>query len=242
MIEAGRWVMDVDCGQCGRGYRRGWFYDNCPHDAIPFSQLFYVERIDDMRVDATNRSDLRIYDDNNEIAMRAGNLDQALALHADTIAELRSLRGQLPQRVMLQVYCAAKYARREQVARFINRLPAGAESTATWVKDEIDFAAMSEQGKYAWAMIDTRDVRRCDVLVYWSDDELLRGGKCVELGMQIGAGRPVVMIGRKEHIFASHSAVTVVRDEDEALIHVASFVKRLRGLYHELGGVPAEQG
>lgn len=133
----------------------------------------------------------------------------------------------------LLIYTAASFGRREQLKAFVGLLPSNIICVCQWLSDEREMGDLSDLGKYAWAQIDAREVRIADVLVYWSDDEPIRGGKAVELGMALAVGKPCIIIGRREHVFASHKLINQVDDESSAILELKGLQHKLRGLYED---------
>lgn len=62
---------------------------------------------------------------------------------------------------------------------------------------------------------DVQEVLSSDVLVLVSGPDKYTGGKFVETGIAIGAGKQVFIIGRRENMLCWHPSITVVSDADQ---------------------------
>lgn len=123
----------------------------------------------------------------------------------------------------LRVYLAAKFARRDEMrmmARWMELL--GYVVTSRWLEVEED-QLHSPHGP-EWATNDVEDVLAADVLVFLSEPEgsagAGRGGRHVEFGVALGAGKKIIVVGQIENIFHRHPRVLVVMsqvDMDRAL-------------------------
>ena len=97
-----------------------------------------------------------------------------------------------------KLYLAASFSRRSELQSYARYLTAqGYEVTSRWLGDEHVKGQTAEN-----ALIDEEDVKRCDVLVAFTDEVSLgRGGRHVEFGMARALGKELVIIGPEEHIF-----------------------------------------
>ncbi|HOW70460.1 MAG TPA: hypothetical protein PKY77_07660 [Phycisphaerae bacterium] len=99
----------------------------------------------------------------------------------------------------------------------------GHECTARWIVEDTRFhaghGAYSDEERARLALMDAEDVAAADVLVLIAEEEgrTVPGGKHVETGMALAAGRPVVVWGRRENVFHWHPLVTVVKSPHEVI-------------------------
>lgn len=115
----------------------------------------------------------------------------------------------------LRIALSAKFSRREEmraVASWLRSL--GYVITSRWLESQADDSNLSDSEASAAAVMDVKDVLDADVLVAFAERPLsrddVRGGRHVELGVALASGKPVVLIGRHEHVFHRHPRVTVV--------------------------------
>lgn len=127
----------------------------------------------------------------------------------------------------VKVYLGARFGRRAELTRYASALSAeGFEVTSRWLGhvegDGIDheltanaYAAESLGWAKHWSSQDVYDVQKADVVVLFTgkhNDAPLRGGIHVELGVALGAGKPVVVVGHRPTMF--HHAANVVHRAD----------------------------
>lgn len=103
----------------------------------------------------------------------------------------------------------------------------GHECTARWIVEDTKFhaghQAYTDEERRDLSVIDAEDVASSDALVLISEEEgrTVPGGKHVETGLAIAAGRPVIVVGRRENIFHWHPLVSVVGSADELITRLA---------------------
>lgn len=115
----------------------------------------------------------------------------------------------------LRISLAAKFDRRAEmqaVARWLRSL--GYDVVSQWIDTTKDDSDLPPAEAAEAAVMDVADVLASDVLVAFAERRGApgadRGGRHVELGGAIFAGKPVILVGRPEHVFHSHPLVTVV--------------------------------
>lgn len=118
---------------------------------------------------------------------------------------------------MARVYLAACFRRRDELRDVRFWLVChGHEVTSRWLEVEED-QLHSADGP-AWAQADVIDVLAADALVFFAEAPGApgagRGGRHVEFGMALVAGKRLIVVGEVENIFHRHPHVTVVRDVD----------------------------
>ena len=109
----------------------------------------------------------------------------------------------------MKIYIAARYGRREhcqKLAKFLTEL--GHEITSHWITSDEHIKGTPAE----CALIDFRDVMRCDTLVSLQeqprDSVGQRGGRHVEFGMALASGKNVIVVGPRETIFRELEQVT----------------------------------
>lgn len=86
---------------------------------------------------------------------------------------------------------------------------AGHEITSSWLKEDFKRTAeYTDQEKRLIANKDIQEVMGSDVLVMLSSPTRVPGGKFVELGVAIGAGKKVCLIGHRENMLMWSSLVS----------------------------------
>jgi hypothetical protein len=109
----------------------------------------------------------------------------------------------------LRIYLAARYSRREELLPYAADLTArGHEVVSTWIDGHhetepgIDATAGTAQ-RGLWAQEDLEDCLRADWIVSFTEPPRgdSRGGRHVELGIGLGAGKYLVLVGPVEHVF-----------------------------------------
>ncbi len=123
----------------------------------------------------------------------------------------------------MKVYLSAAWHRRSEIRILAERLKwLGFEITSRWLSED-------QRGETDAAYMDFEDVLRCDVLIRFSDKEfvnaesdtvprrLLSGGRLVEQGMALAAGKRVVVVGGRQPVFDALPFVSHVADETELI-------------------------
>lgn len=108
----------------------------------------------------------------------------------------------------MKVYLAACYARREELAAYAEELRAlGIEVTSRWLTGEHSAPAEHEDKAAIWerySQDDVDDVLAADTVVSFTEPPTvptLRGGRHVEFGIAVQAGKRKVLVGQRENIF-----------------------------------------
>jgi hypothetical protein len=138
----------------------------------------------------------------------------------------------------MKVYLAAQFARQQELLLYRDQLiKMGIEITSRWLTEEKDPTMSQEDHLRKYAQVDRDDVLAADVLVFFSEapPSPPRGGRHVEFGIALQAGKQIVVIGPKENIFhhlQSLNNITHVITWTEALVELA-------GMYaKECSGIP----
>lgn len=93
----------------------------------------------------------------------------------------------------------------------------GFEIVSRWLYEP--FGRVEEYGpddRQRLALMDLEDVKRADALVLVAGPDRYPGGKFVETGIALGAGIPVVIIGRRENMLLWNPSVPTVAEPGEA--------------------------
>lgn len=116
----------------------------------------------------------------------------------------------------VKVYLAALFSRREEMEERASELRSlGYVCNAKWV-----FGGEEGLTRAEIAEVDLEDIRDCDTLVVFTHPRgtpLPGGGRHFETGYAFALGKPVVVVGDREHIFLDHPDVTVYPDWDSLL-------------------------
>jgi len=104
----------------------------------------------------------------------------------------------------MKVYLASRFADWLPTARKANELRTlGLEVVSRWHDDASDTDPQSE-----WAERDYNDVRRCDILVAFTQGkDSVGGGRHTELGMALAWGKVVLLVGKRRQVFHHHPDV-----------------------------------
>lgn len=100
----------------------------------------------------------------------------------------------------MKFYIAARFSRRAEALMLANHLKSlGHTCTASWITDDSHVTGSNEE----CAMHDCRDVNACDTLIALAEEPRgpSRGGRHVEFGMALAAGKSLVVIGPRETVF-----------------------------------------
>jgi nucleoside 2-deoxyribosyltransferase len=108
-----------------------------------------------------------------------------------------------------KIYLAARYSRRDEMRSVAQRLAgAGFAVTSRWLYEDKPLQTKlgddSPQFYTETARIDLDDINRADTVVFFAEDPHVgtpRGGRHVEFGYALGAGKRMVVIGGAENIF-----------------------------------------
>ena len=119
----------------------------------------------------------------------------------------------------LKIYVSGAWSRKSELKVFAERLKrVGMEVTSRWL--DIDASSLEEA-----AIIDAADIKRCDLVLRWSDSEytddskkdvprrLLSGARHTEVGMALAWNKQVAVIGGHQNAF----------DYLEQVLHFATF-------------------
>lgn len=114
--------------------------------------------------------------------------------------------------IKAKVYLAARYSRRAELLGYVTELARrGFHVTSRWLAGDHqapdateDAAAMNLKVK--WAQEDLQDIEEADILIAFTEkprSDATRGGRHVELGYALAAGKAVVVIGPIENVFCA---------------------------------------
>lgn len=125
----------------------------------------------------------------------------------------------------MKVYLASRYSTKDMIRLYAGTLNSvGVEVTSRWLEEKYSSSTTLDQVPESelsgFAQIDLEDVRRADMLVFFSVDPLIpvaRGGRHVEFGYALGLGKPILVVGPKENIFHYLPQITFVSTWSEAL-------------------------
>ena len=123
----------------------------------------------------------------------------------------------------VRVYLAAKFDRRDEMRAVADTLhTCGHDVVSRWLNAEKDDSESDDAAQTLWAIVNIADVLRCDVLVFFSERAgspgAARGGRQVDLGAALAAGKKVIVVGPVEHVYHRHPRVTVVRNLTELVV------------------------
>jgi len=108
------------------------------------------------------------------------------------------------------VFLSARYARRHELRRYRDDLlRLGFRVASRWIdgEDEDGPAGPSHDDARRWLEMDLVDLAQAQVVVCFSEDPAApptgagRGGRHVELGMALEAGKEVLLVGPRENLF-----------------------------------------
>jgi hypothetical protein len=118
----------------------------------------------------------------------------------------------------MKIYLAADYARKNEMQGCRDIIEGlGHKVTSTWIDtpNEVESAGiggksinldnMQECGAYG--LTDYSEILQCDTLIQFTTGEKSRGGRHVEYGIAIGAGKNIIIIGPREHVFHCGSSI-----------------------------------
>jgi hypothetical protein len=113
-----------------------------------------------------------------------------------------------------KVYLAAAFGRQDEMRAVAKRLRAiGVECTSRWLHEDQSVHTKGSRPKFLnrCALTDIEDVRRAEVFVRFSDAEemkfplvrsrLATGARHFEMGLAWALGRPIIVIGGRQHVF-----------------------------------------
>jgi len=109
----------------------------------------------------------------------------------------------------------------------------GIEVTSRWLDIEVPDNGVGDDALRTLAQDDIEDVRRADGLVFFSEPvgQGGNGGRQVEFGLALAWSKPVIVVGRREHLFHLLPGVTRVDSWDGALAEIADQVLASAGAF-----------
>lgn len=124
----------------------------------------------------------------------------------------------------MRFYLAARFGRKEQllnVRKWLRLL--GHEVTSRWLdttwedSDPNVSSVAPPEYREKYCLIDLEDVLAAECLISFTerpdDSAGKRGGRHVEFGVALQAGKPLIIVGERENIFHHHPSVIQVEDE-----------------------------
>lgn len=109
----------------------------------------------------------------------------------------------------MKVYIAARYSRKDEVARIAAILFGhGIYVTSTWHLESHDggvqLAEVHDETLHAYAERDLAEIREADTLLFMAESDQTwnrRGGRHVEFGYALALNRNIAVVGPRENIF-----------------------------------------
>lgn len=132
---------------------------------------------------------------------------------------------------MARVYLAAMYSRRLELVAVARLLTvAGHEITSRWIRGGHDCEHEEPDTQAAFALEDLEDLERADVVVSFTEEpgsgRRARGGRHVEFGFGLHAGKTMIVVGPRENVFHHVPGVLVVDSVDQVVRILASQERR----------------
>jgi hypothetical protein len=126
----------------------------------------------------------------------------------------------------MRIYLAARFDRRLEMVAMAESIRAlGHQVTSRWING---FGKQNADN----ALYDLTDVTAADAVVSFTEDPkacetfVARGGRHVEFGYALKAGKQLFVVGPRENIFHRLPEVTVFRDGRALLAHLAKVAKQ----------------
>lgn len=116
----------------------------------------------------------------------------------------------------MKIYLAGRYSRRDELRAVREKLlRAGHVVTSNWLdtewegKDDSGSSAAPPEYREKHAVEDMDDVLRADCVVSFTEPARSggRGGRHVEFGIALAAGKRVIVVGHRENLFHHHPRV-----------------------------------
>lgn len=108
---------------------------------------------------------------------------------------------------MTKFYIASRWSKIRQMRAYANRLQdLGHEVVSTWIfRTDQNVEDLETPEAEQVAVEDLQDVLRSDCVLLFAEQPRTptRGGRMVEMGIAIGAGKNVICIGGKENVFGA---------------------------------------
>lgn len=126
----------------------------------------------------------------------------------------------------MKVYLCARYSRRDELRAVRERLQASGHTvTSSWLdtqwehRDDQGSSAAPPEYREEYAVKDYNDVLDADCLVAFTEPPRSggRGGRHVEFGIALAAGKILIIVGQPENIFHYHPRVESCADASELL-------------------------
>lgn len=132
---------------------------------------------------------------------------------------------------MPSVYVASRFEDKDQARSVRDALvAAGVACTSRWLEEESKTESSEQERRRYYAVMDLEDILSADALVLLDAPETHRtgtGGRHVETGYAIAAGKQVLIYGERENVFHSLPQVRAFSDLGE-LVEAAKGLPRAR--------------
>jgi hypothetical protein len=129
-----------------------------------------------------------------------------------------SLKGE-----RMRIYLAARYIRREELARYAAELRAlGHVVTSRWVDGQHEAETATQVDRARWAAEDWDDLMAAECCVSFTErpraqlEKPGRGGRHVEFGAAMAAGKRLIVVGWRENVFHCLPDVEFVETWEQA--------------------------
>lgn len=135
---------------------------------------------------------------------------------------------EVPPPTANKIYLAARYSRYPEMQGYAEQLRrSGYTVTARWIlgDHELRSEGQSEADAWAirWAQEDWDDLMSADIVISFTEGPgniagRARGGRHVEFGAAMAAGKKLIVVGFRENVFHHLPGVTFMTDWDSALM------------------------
>lgn len=135
-----------------------------------------------------------------------------------------------------KVYLAAAFGRKTEMLQLaIDLARVGIEVTSSWLTELMPTGVQKEKFLTRTALMDWRDIKRADILVRFSDAELMQGetvdskllsaSRIAEMGIALERGIPCIVVGGKQCVFDYLPHVIHVKDVAELMSYLDMYAK-----------------
>jgi hypothetical protein len=117
------------------------------------------------------------------------------------------MKTEMKQKPMTKFYLASRYSRREQLCSYRTDLETiGHKVTSRWLdgNHEIEKEGSTQAARTRFALEDWSDMMEADVCISITEEPrktTTRGGRHVEFGGALAAGKYCIVIGHRENVF-----------------------------------------
>lgn len=129
---------------------------------------------------------------------------------------------------MTTVYIAASWSRQLEMREVAKTLKIyGVQVTSRWLYEES--TRTTDKFRRACALIDVEDVERAQILIRFSDNlngdpvpsHLATGARHFEMGYAWGLGKPIIVVGERQHAFDFLPNVILLKDVHELINYLS---------------------